>query len=324
MKDLQFKFGQYTINENERPLLCGILNVTPDSFSDGGRFFQRDAAIKRGLELINQGAEMLDIGGESTRPGSCYVEVNAEIERVVPVIEAIKEKTAIPISIDTWKAEVAREAIKAGADIVNDITGFLGDPHMAGVVGNTDAGAVLMFNPVIARPDHESARVFPKFGAEGVYTPEEEKENLTMPILDLMFDYFRRALVKAKEANIEDNRIMLDPGIGFGLTQTENLTLINEIERIKDFGYLAYLGVSRKRFLQNILAENSFASDANSQEGFTNRDLASAYFSAIASSKGVSLLRVHDILPHKMAVAMGTSLFNAKLSLQKKGNNAKR
>ena len=172
-----------------------------------------------------------------------------------------------------------------------------------------------MFNPVIARPEHESARVFPKFGAEGVYSPEEEKENLNIPILDLMFDYFDRALVKAREAGIENNRIMLDPGIGFGLTQVENLTLINEIECIKDYGYLAYLGVSRKRFLQSILAENGFASDAKSEEGFINRDLASSYISAIASAKGVSVLRVHEILPHKMAVAVGTSLFNAKLSL---------
>lgn len=315
MKDLQFKFGKYTIHNNERPLLCGILNVTPDSFSDGGRFFQKDTAIKRALELIDQGAEMLDIGGESTRPGSSYVEVDAEIERVVPVIEAIKASVDIPISVDTWKSDVARETIKAGADIINDITGFLGDPHMASVVGKTDAGAVLMFNPVIARPEHESARVFPKFGAEGVYSPEEEKENLNIPILDLMFDYFDRALVKAREAGIENNRIMLDPGIGFGLTQVENLTLINEIECIKDYGYLAYLGVSRKRFLQSILAENGFASDAKSEEGFINRDLASSYISAFASAKGVSVLRVHEILPHKMAVAVGTSLFNAKLSL---------
>ena len=134
-----------------RTLLCGILNVTPDSFSDGGKYTSVDAAVQQARKLIQEGAQILDIGGESTRPGSHYVEIQEEIDRVVPVIEAIRQESDVLISVDTWKSQVAAAALEAGADIVNDITGFLGDPKMAAVVAEHEASAVLMFNPVMAR-----------------------------------------------------------------------------------------------------------------------------------------------------------------------------
>lgn len=143
-------------------LLCGILNVTPDSFSDGGKYTSVDAALQQARKLIQEGAQILDIGGESTRPrtGSHYVEIQEEIDRVVPVIKAIRKESDVLISVDTWKSQVAVAALEAGADIVNDITGFLGDPKMATVVEEHEASAVLMFNPVMARPDHPSSTIF--------------------------------------------------------------------------------------------------------------------------------------------------------------------
>ena len=147
--------------------LCGILNVTPDSFSDGGKYNTVEFALEQARYLIQEGAQMLDIGGESTRPGSHYIEIEEEIERVVPVIEAIRKQSDVLISVDTWKAPVAKAALAAGADIVNDITGFLGDEGMAQVVAESSAGAILMFNPVMARPHHASSLIFPKFGFHG-------------------------------------------------------------------------------------------------------------------------------------------------------------
>ena len=150
----------------DRTLLCGILNVTPDSFSDGGRYQTVERALEQARKLIAEGARMLDIGGESTRPGSHFVEIQEEIQRVVPVIEAIRAESDILISVDTWKSEVARAALEAGADLVNDITGLLGDPQMARVIAEAGAGAILMFNPVMARPHHPSSMIFPTFGFE--------------------------------------------------------------------------------------------------------------------------------------------------------------
>ncbi|MDD7765488.1 MAG: dihydropteroate synthase [Peptoniphilaceae bacterium] len=300
MERLTFKCNDKKIESGKETILCGIINVTPDSFSDGGKYYGVELAVNRAKELIAEGATMLDIGGESTRPGSTYVEIEEEINRVVPVIREIKKITDIPISIDTWKSEVAKAAIDAGADIVNDITGFLGDKNMVKVVSNSKAGAILMFNPVIARPEHEGSKIFPKFGAQGVFDKKEYEEFNSLPIEELMFKYFEKGLNLAKENNISKDRIMLDPGIGFGLTKRENFILINKIDMIKERGYFTFLGVSRKRFITNILSENGFEID-ESQTGQRNKDDASAKLTAIASFKGVEVLRVHTIKPHLMA-----------------------
>lgn len=161
MEELICKYKNKVLESGKETILCGIINVTPDSFSDGGKFFGVDKAVKRAMELIESGARMIDVGGESTRPGSTYVEVEEEISRVIPVIKKLKEMTDVPISIDTWKADVAEAAIEAGVDFVNDITGFMGDPKMAEVVGKSDVGAIVMFNPKIARPKHKSSANFP-------------------------------------------------------------------------------------------------------------------------------------------------------------------
>lgn len=307
-RDIIFRYKDKTLKTNSQTILCGIINVTPDSFSDGGKYYETNSAVERAKKLISKGAKMLDIGGESTRPGSHYVEIEEEIRRVVPVIKAIKEFTDIPISIDTWKSEVARAAIEAGADIVNDITGFLGDSNMAKVVGGSNVGAILMFNAVIARPEHESSKIFPKFNLNQPFTDEELDKFSNMNIIDIMDNYYQKSLRLAKENNIEKDRIMLDPGIGFGLTKMENLYVLDNIDIIKNMGYFTFLGVSRKRFINNILQESGFEIDPKSPEGLNNTDNGSAQISAISAYKGVEVLRVHTISKHLMAVKIADSI----------------
>lgn len=294
-------------------LLCGILNVTPDSFSDGGKYTSVDAALQQARKLIQEGAQILDIGGESTRPGSHhYVEIQEEIDRVVPVIEAIRKESDVLISVDTWKSQVAAAALEAGADIVNDITGFLGDSQMAAVVVEHEASAILMFNPVMARPHHPSSTIFPRFGFEPVFSEQELQQMAQEPIQDVMWTFFDRSLAVAKEAGVQTERIMLDPGIGFGLTKRENLLLLQELETIHQKGYPIFLGVSRKRFVVNIIEEAGFETDPATETGFWNRDLASSHLTSIAASQGVEVVRVHDIPLHKMAASLGQAIFQAQ------------
>lgn len=293
-------------------LLCGILNVTPDSFSDGGKYTSIDTALQQARKLIQEGAQILDIGGESTRPGSHYVEIQEEIDRVVPVIEAIRKESDVLISVDTWKSQVAAAALEAGADIVNDITGLLGDPKMATVVAQHEASAILMFNLVMARPSHPSSTIFPSFGFEPAFSEQELQEMAQEPIQDLMWTFLERSLAVAKEAGIQKDHILLDPGIGFGLTKRENLLLLQELETIHQKGYPIFLGVSRKRFVVNIIEEAGFETDPTTETGFWNWDLASSHLTSIAASQGVEVVRVHDIPLHKMAASLGQAIFQAQ------------
>ena len=295
----------------ERTLLCGILNVTPDSFSDGGRYQTVERALEQARKLIAEGARMLDIGGESTRPGSHFVEIQEEIQRVVPVIEAIRAESDILISVDTWKSEVARVAIEAGADLVNDITGLLGDSQMARVIAEARAGAILMFNPVMARPHHPSSVIFPTFGFEPAFSSEELERFDQLSILECMWTFFAKSLQKAEAAGLSQDQLFLDPGIGFGLTKRENLQLLQDLKTIHAKGYPIFLGVSRKRFVVNILEEEGFETNPETKEGFYNRDLASSHLTSIAASQGVEIVRVHDVPLHKMAVAIGNSIHQA-------------
>ena len=288
--------------------ICGIINVTPDSFSDGGQFFAVDQALQQARKLIAEGASMLDIGGESTRPGSSYVEIEEEIQRVVPVIEAIREESDVLISIDTWKSQVAEAALKAGANLVNDITGLMGDEKMADVVAKAGAQVVIMFNPVMTRPQHPSSLIFPHFGFGQAFTEKEIAGFEKMPIEDLMTAFFDRALTRAEKAGISKGKIMLDPGIGFGLTKKENLLLLRDLDKLHQQGYPIFLGVSRKRFVINILEENDFEVNPETEVGFRNRDTASAHVTSIAARQGVEVVRVHDVASHKMAVEIASAI----------------
>ena len=288
--------------------ICGIINVTPDSFSDGGQFFAVDQALQQARKLIAEGASMLDIGGESTRPGSSYVEIEEEIQRVVPVIKAIRKESDALISIDTWKSQVAEAALEAGANLVNDITGLMGDERMATVVANAQAQVVIMFNPVMARPQHPSSLIFPHFGFGESFTNEDLADFEQLPVEELMTAFFERALARAAQAGIAKDKIMLDPGIGFGLTKKENLLLLRDLDKLRQQGYPIFLGVSRKRFVINILEENGFEVNPETEVGFRNRDTASAHVTSIAARQGVEVIRVHDVASHRMAVEIASAI----------------
>ena len=290
--------------------ICGIINVTPDSFSDGGQFFAVENALKQARKLIAEGATILDIGGESTRPGSSYgyVEIEEEIQRVVPVIQAIRQESDVLISVDTWKSQVAEAALQAGANIVNDITGLMGDEKMAEVVARAGAQVVIMFNPVMARPQHPSSLIFPHLGFGETFTKEDLAEFEQLSVEELMVAFFDRALVRAEKAGISKENIMLDPGIGFGLTKKENLILLRDLNKLHEMGYPIFLGVSRKRFVINILEENGFEVNPETEAGFRNRDTASAHVTSIAARQGVEVVRVHDVASHKMAVEIASAI----------------
>ena len=288
--------------------ICGIINVTPDSFSDGGQFFAIEEALKQARKLIAEGATILDIGGESTRPGSSYVEIEEEIQRVVPVIQAIRQESDVLISVDTWKSQVAEAALNAGANIVNDITGLMGDEKMAEVVARAGAQVVIMFNPVMARPQHPSSLIFPHFGFGETFTKEDLANFEQLPVEELMTAFFDRALARAEKAGISKGNIMLDPGIGFGLTKKENLILLRDLGKLHKMDYPIFLGVSRKRFVINILEENGFEVNPDTEAGFRNRDIASAHVTSIAARQGVEVVRVHDVASHKMAIEVASAI----------------
>lgn len=291
----------------DQPLICAILNVTPDSFSDGGQHNEVTQAVEKAKELIRQGADMLDIGGESTRPGSTYVEIHEEINRVVPVIQAIREFSDIPISVDTWKAPVAEACLQAGANVINDITGLIGDKAMAQVIAEHDAGLILMFNPVKIRPNHPAASRFPHFG-ESFLTAEELNSYANLDIVELMDIYFDKALALAEAAHIKPEQIMLDPGIGFGLTPEENLALINALPHLQGRGFLTYLGVSRKRFIAQLVAEVGLPNDYTTEVGLQHVDTASAMISFLATQYGVHAIRVHSVQEHLLARQVALAL----------------
>ncbi|HEV4845383.1 TPA: dihydropteroate synthase [Streptococcus pneumoniae] len=310
MKILEGVTDMSTKVNHAKTAICGIINVTPDSFSDGGQFFALEQALQQARKLIAEGASMLDIGGESTRPGSSYsyVEIEEEIQRVVPVIKAIRKESDVLISIDTWKSQVAEAALAAGANLVNDITGLMGDEKMAEVVAKAGAKVVIMFNPVIARPQHPSSLIFPHFGFGQAFTEEELANFEKLPIEDLMETFFERALARANQAGIAQENILLDLGIGFGLTKKENLLLLRDLDKLHQKGYPIFLGVSRKRFVINILEENGFEVNPETELGFRNRDTASAHVTSIAARQGVEVVRVHDVASHKMAVEIASAI----------------
>jgi len=248
-----------------RPLIMGILNVTPDSFSDGGQHATTELAVAHGLLLAGQGADILDVGGESTRPGATPVAVDVELRRVLPVVEALAKQLSTPISIDTSKATVAHACLAAGAHVVNDVTGLRGDPAMAGVAREFGAGIVLMHllgTPQTMQLDPKYDDVAAEIGA-----------------------FFEARLHDLASSGIAAKCVALDPGIGFGKTSAHNLTLLARLEEFQRFGRPVCLGVSRKGFLGHRLGRP------------VERRLAGSLAAACyAMGRGaVQVLRVHDV-----------------------------
>ena len=253
----------YKLVLGKKTCVMGILNVTPDSFSDGGFFYNKDKAIAHCLEMAKAGADIIDIGGESTRPGALSVSAKEQIARVIPVIKSLVKKIRIPISIDTSNAEVAQAAMATGAAIVNDITGLRGDKNLAGVAAKYKAGCVIMHIKGSPRTMQQAPRY----------------KNLMKEI----YAWLREGIDIARHAGISENRIMVDPGIGFGKTVRHNLRILKNLSALDGLNKPILIGPSRKSFIGKIL-------DAPSQK----RLMGTAAAVAIAIANGAHIIRVHD------------------------------
>ena len=275
---MRLEFKNWAFDLQKRTLIMGILNVTPDSFSDGGLYLDKEAAIQRALAMSSEGADIIDIGGLSTRPGSEEIPIEEELKRVVPVIEALRGRLSIPISIDTYRAEVAEQALRAGADIVNDISGLRFDPKMKEVVSRYKAPIVIMHIKGTPRDMQKDPRY----------------QNLIAEITD----YLKEGIKIAKQSGIPEERIIIDPGIGFGKTLEHNLEIIRNLSSFKSLGRPILIGVSRKSFIGKILDD---APPSERLEGT---------LSAISISvfNGANIVRVHDVKEASKAVRIAHAL----------------
>ncbi|MEW6109846.1 MAG: dihydropteroate synthase [Nitrospirota bacterium] len=262
---MKLVWKDFCLDFSQKTYLMGILNVTPDSFSDGGIHFEKSRAIDRALEMIDEGADIIDIGGESTRPGSDPVAAEEELKRIIPVIEALSGKINIPISIDTYKSEVASKAIEAGASIVNDISGMRFDPDMPEVISRHKVPVVIM---------HIKGN------------PKNMQNNpIYEALLPEITDYFRAGIRFAVGSGIPENLIIIDPGIGFGKTFDHNLEIINNLHEFSPLGKPVLIGPSRKAFIGKIL---DGAPAGERLEG-------TAAAVAVSIIKGADIIRVHDV-----------------------------
>jgi dihydropteroate synthase len=261
----------------ERPLIMGILNVTPDSFSDGNLYSDPVLAVERALEMVAEGADIIDIGGESTRPGAAPVSTEDELKRVIPVIAGLVGRTSCPISVDTWKSPVARAAVDAGAAIINDISGFAFDPQMAAAAARTGAGVVLM---------HTRG------------TPQSmQHDTVYADLIGEVVHSLRQSLARGVESGIEQERIAVDPGIGFGKTAAHNLEILRRLREFTSIGQPLLVGTSRKSFIGKVLHRET-----------GRRSHGTAATVALAVQGGADILRVHDVREMRDAADMAHAI----------------
>jgi len=266
-----------TLSLGKRTLLMGVLNITPDSFSDGGLFFDKEKAISHGLGMVEQGVDIIDIGGESTRPGSKPLELEEELRRVIPVIESIAAEVDVPISIDTYKAVVAQRAVEAGAEIINDISGLNFDPNLAKVASKEDIPLVLMH-------------------IRG--TPETMQKNIHYDSLfSEILQYLKDSIHRAESAGLDPCQIIIDPGIGFGKTVEDNLYIIKNLFEFRVLGKPILLGTSRKSFIGKIL---------NVEAGERLEGTLSSI--TVGVLNGANIIRCHDVLQAKRAIAVADAI----------------
>jgi dihydropteroate synthase len=278
---------------NSNIQIMGILNITPDSFSGDGMLQESDvlsAAMSRAEAMLNDGADILDVGGESTRPGAQLVSMQEELDRVVPVIEALHQRFDVPISIDTYKASVAEAAIKAGANWVNDVWGLRADPRMAEVAAKFNTPIVLMHN----RSKPSQAELQKYLGGRYIGVPYKN-------LLEDVKNELRESIALAHAAQVKNEQIILDPGIGFGKTVEQNLELINRLDEIKTLGYPVLLGVSRKSFIGYTLN----LSPEERLEG-------TAAACTVGIIRGANILRVHDVKFMARIAAMTQAIIRSK------------
>ena len=268
-----FTIGNKTFDTSNHTYVMGILNVTPDSFSDGGKWNQKDIALKHVEEMLEQGMDILDIGGESTRPGHIQISEEEEIERVCPIIESVKANFDVPISLDTYKSKVAESGIKSGAGLINDIWGLKYDEKMAEVIARNNVSCCLMHN--------KNEAVYNSF------------------LKDVMAE-LAECVELAKKANISDEKIMLDPGVGFGKNTEQNLYIIKEIGEFNKLGYPVLLGTSRKSVIGNTLKLDT-----------SERLEGTLATTAIAVANKIGFVRVHDVKENVRLIKMLEAIYES-------------
>lgn len=260
----RLSWSEYTLDLSRRTHVMGVINVTPDSFSDGGQFFEKERAVAQGLQLAADGADLLDVGGESTRPYSKGISAGEEMDRVIPVIEALKRELTIPISIDTLKAQVAREALRCGASMVNDISSFCADPGMASVAAEAGVPVILMH----MKGTPADMQVKPSYG----------------DVVAEIITFLKEVVEQAVNRGVRRERIIVDPGIGFGKSFDHNLEILKELGRFQCLDAPILVGSSRKAFIGRIL-------DKKVHE----RDTGTMATVAAAVMNGAHIVRVHNV-----------------------------
>lgn len=264
----------------ERTFVMAVLNITPDSFSDGGLFFEPHQAIEHGLRMADEGADIIDVGGESSRPGSDPVPLEEELKRVIPVIETLASRLEIPISIDTYKSQVAEKALEAGAQIINDISGLCFDQNMPSVAARYDTPLIIMHIK----------------GSPKTMQQDPTYEDLMGEIIA----YLREGIAKAEEAGVDPHQVIVDPGIGFGKRVHDNLVIINRLNELNILGRPLLIGTSRKSFIGAVLGAEVH-----------QREIGTLASMAVSALKGAHIVRVHDVAPMKQAVDMVDAIINA-------------
>ncbi|MBN1871931.1 MAG: dihydropteroate synthase [Candidatus Omnitrophica bacterium] len=285
--DNKFKltWGKFSLDLSRKTYIMGVLNRTPDSFSDGGHFMKIDAAVKRVMAMVAEGADIIDIGGESTRPGAEPVDIETELERTIPLIQRVARNIRAPISIDTSKSEVAEEAIKNGASMINDVSGLRSDLGIARVARDYDVPLIIMHMRGTPKTMQAKARYD--------------------SVLEEILNELRESLNIAEKAGVDGNKIIVDPGIGFGKTVEHNLEIINNFDRLKALNKPLLIGVSRKSFMANILKENGVSPEDVEKSG---RLIGTIVTSVASVIKGANILRVHDVKEIYQAVKISDAM----------------
>ena len=278
MGGMLWKIAGRTVDLSQRALIMGVLNVTPDSFSDGGEFFTTEKAIEQGMRMAAEGAQIIDVGGESTRPGAKRVSAEEEFARVLPVIAKLREMTPVFISIDTSKASVALGALKAGASIINDVTGGRGDPEMMKIAAKEKAALVIMHMQGTPRTMQSDPRYD--------------------DVVSEVADFFRQQYACALECGIDSMAIAFDPGIGFGKTVAHNLSLLANLPRLHVHDRPIVVGVSRKSSLGKMIGSDAM----------DDRLAPTIAFTALLRERGANVLRVHDVKENVAALRVTEAL----------------
>ena len=278
MGERLWKIGDKVVDLSKRGMIMGVLNITPDSFSDGGEFFAAEAAIAGGIKMAAEGADIIDVGGESTRPGAEPVSVKEELSRVIPVIEKLRAEIDISISIDTSKPEVARAALDAGASIINDVTAGRGDEKMLSLAAKRKASIVLMH----MQGEPRTMQKNPQY----------------KDVVAEVADFFRQQYIRALECGVDPMTMAFDPGIGFGKTLEHNLTLLKNLERLRVHDRPLVVGVSRKSFLGKLVDSLEMSA----------RLAPTIAFTSILRGRGADVLRVHEVKENVAALRIAETL----------------